>query len=371
MIVRDEASNIEKCLASVAPYINYYVICDTGSKDNTKELIKNFFDQRKIPGEILDHEWVDFGHNRSLALKACYGKTHWALMIDADDNISGVLPTNLLSDDFDAYQVNLASGNSHWKRTQIFNLKNKKWRYEEPLHEYPTCDSQAKIGNLEGPYKWNAQANGYRLKSAGDSTQKYFNDYCILKKLLLKDSKQPRKQFYAAQSAFDAGLYDIAEKEYLNNIKLEGWNEEIFYSWYRIGICRHKLERDIKDIAEAYLMAFEVAPHRAESLYNLSVMYRHNKMPNRSFIYANAGLNIPFPNNSLFVDVNCYSWGILDEVASTAYYTSQPITGIKACLKLLHEKLAPAEHVERIKSNLAAYKNKYPQLSCWNSLNIK
>lgn len=371
MIVRDEASNIEQCLSSVAPYIDYYVICDTGSKDNTKEIIKNFFEKRNIKGEILDHEWVDFGHNRSLALQACYNKTHWAMMIDADDNISGVLPTNLLSDEFDAYQVNLCSGNSHWKRSQLFNLKNKKWRYEEPLHEYPTCDGTHKIGNLEGPYKWNAQANGYRLKSAGNATQKYFNDYCTLKKLLLNDANQPRKQFYAAQSAFDAGLYELAEKEYLNNIKLEGWPEEIFYSWYRIGICRYKLERDVKDIAEAYLTAYEVAPHRAESLYNLSVLYRNKKMPNRSFIYANAGLNIPFPRNSLFVDTSCYTWGILDEVGSTAYYTSQPIVGIKACLKLVHEKLAPEEHIERIKSNLGAYRNKFPELSCWNSLNIK
>ena len=45
MIVKDEAPNIERCLASCAPFINYYVICDTGSTDNTKEIIKKFFDE--------------------------------------------------------------------------------------------------------------------------------------------------------------------------------------------------------------------------------------------------------------------------------------------------------------------------------------
>jgi glycosyltransferase involved in cell wall biosynthesis len=92
MIVKDEAPNIERCLASCAPFINYYIICDTGSTDNTKEIIKKFFDEKGIPGEILDHEWSDFGTNRSKALEACMGKTKWVMMIDADDAYSGAMP---------------------------------------------------------------------------------------------------------------------------------------------------------------------------------------------------------------------------------------------------------------------------------------
>ena len=122
MIVKNESSNIERCLSSVAAYIDYYVICDTGSTDDTKEKIVNFFDLKGIKGEIHDHKWEDFGTNRTKALELTYGKTKWALMIDADDSISGKLPVEKLSDEFDAYNVILSKESFRWYRTQIFNI---------------------------------------------------------------------------------------------------------------------------------------------------------------------------------------------------------------------------------------------------------
>ena len=44
MIVRDEATIITKCLDSVVKYLDYWVICDTGSTDQTKEIICDFFE---------------------------------------------------------------------------------------------------------------------------------------------------------------------------------------------------------------------------------------------------------------------------------------------------------------------------------------
>ena len=43
MIVKNEEKVIERCLESVYKYLDYWVICDTGSIDKTKRIIKNFF----------------------------------------------------------------------------------------------------------------------------------------------------------------------------------------------------------------------------------------------------------------------------------------------------------------------------------------
>ena len=74
MIVRNEAKVICRALDSVMELIDYWVICDTGSTDDTPAIIKSYFQERKIPGELHSQAWINFGHNRNEALKLARGK---------------------------------------------------------------------------------------------------------------------------------------------------------------------------------------------------------------------------------------------------------------------------------------------------------
>jgi glycosyltransferase involved in cell wall biosynthesis len=355
MIVKDEAPIITRCLLSVAPYIDHYVICDTGSSDNTVEVIKSLFDGIGKTGEIYHDKWTDFGSNRSLALQRCYGKADWALMIDADDSIEGRLPIEKLDLSQDAYNVHLYKDGCAWDRPQIFNLTTKNWRYAEPLHEYPTCDSEATIGTLDGDYKWVARCEGNRN---ANPTDKYKKDYFLLKSFLINNPKDTRKQFYAAQSAHDANMIEIAEKEYLKRIELGGWHEEIYISWYKVGLCRWTLNRCPESVAEAFLKAFETDPSRLEALCQLSFYYRVKNRPVAAFATAIVGKDMPKTNAILFVEEACHDWKILDEIGSTAYYANRSEIGLEVCEKLLASPKTPIDQRERILSNLNLYKQK-------------
>lgn len=359
MIVKDEAPIIKRCLLSVIPYIDYYIISDTGSSDETKKIIKETMDEAGIEGEIHDDIWVDFGFNRSKVLERCYGKTKWAIMIDADDSIEGNLPIDKLSDEIDSYTVLLEKDNCQWRRTQIFNFTRKKWRYEEPLHEYPACDGEAVSGDLCGDYIWKARCEGNRNQNP---TEKYRKDYELLKKHLKQNPNDSRKQFYAAQSAFDAFMYKNAEEEYLKRIYLGGWYEEIFYSWYRIGMARWRQNKSTNSIIEAFTKAFEASPSRLEPVVSLSWYYRSINRPVAGFMVALAGLNIKETKDILFVDKECYTWRIYDEVASTAFYANRPDIGIPCCKKLLQENLAPKSEIPRILGNLKLYCKNFPNV---------
>ena len=65
----------------VKDFIDYWVICDTGSTDDTKSIINS--ELSGISGELHEVEWVSFGHNRTALLKLCKGKADYLLLIDA------------------------------------------------------------------------------------------------------------------------------------------------------------------------------------------------------------------------------------------------------------------------------------------------
>ena len=87
MIVRDESKVIKRLLDSVAPFIDWYTIVDTGSEDNTKAIIKEVMDGHGIEGEIVDHEWISFSDARNKAIQSMKGKADWGFIIDADEQL--------------------------------------------------------------------------------------------------------------------------------------------------------------------------------------------------------------------------------------------------------------------------------------------
>jgi hypothetical protein len=67
-------------------------------------------------------------------------------------------------------------------------------------------------------------------------------------------------------------------------------------------------------------------------------------------------LSIPLPqDNILFVDTGVYTWGILDEVATTAAHVGKFHMGLAACDKLLSEPFLPQEQKERVMANRKLY----------------
>ena len=85
MIVKNESEVIKRCIDSIKDYISYWVICDTGSTDGTQEIIKTTMEEYGIPGELHEHEWVDYGTNRTKSLELSKDKGDYRLIIDADD----------------------------------------------------------------------------------------------------------------------------------------------------------------------------------------------------------------------------------------------------------------------------------------------
>ena len=228
MIVKNESHIIHECLNSIYKYIDYWVISDTGSTDETQDIIKNFFAEKGIPGELHQDECKNFGHNRTLALRHCDEKAEYAWMIDADDYVDGTFkfPEKM---DADGYVIRMGRPEFSWWRTQIFRV-DCKWRYEGVLHEYPACEKETQnLQKIEGNYYVNARTLGARNVGIS-ATDKYKKDAEVLEKALIDEPNNTRYQFYLAQSYFDSQQWENAENAYMKRAQMGGWQEEVYYS---------------------------------------------------------------------------------------------------------------------------------------------
>jgi tetratricopeptide (TPR) repeat protein len=363
MIVKNESHIIHECLNSIYKYVDYWIISDTGSTDGTQDIIKNFFKEKGIPGELHQDEWKNFGHNRTLALRHADGKADYVWMIDADDKVEGnfVFPEKM---EADGYVLRIGKPDFSWWRTQIFKTESK-WEYRGVLHEYPACSikEQPVLMKLEGDYRVDARTLGAR--NVGISViEKYTRDAETLEKAMLDEPTNTRYQFYLAQSYFDSQQYEKAIDAYRKRAEMGGWAEEVYYSLYRIGIARALLDRPWPEIMSSLLDAYNYRPQRVEALVHISQVLRQKyDQPAAAFIFARQAAEAPFPQEEiLFVPDIVYKFHALDEVAATAFYAGRPEIGYLAAKKLLEEGRVPPDQVQRVENNFQQYRKIMEQI---------
>ena len=364
MIVKDETHIIKDCLTSMLPYIDRYDITDTGSTDGTPELIKEFFDEHGVEGEVYLSDWKGFGDHsgkmgsRSESLRNCDGKADYAWIIDADDYVTGnfEFPEKM---DADSYSLRIGREEFTWWRNQIFKT-GQDWCYIGVLHEYAECKGkpheEVTTDRIFGEYHVSARTEGAR--NVGITTvEKYTRDAEMLLKALEDEPDNVRYQFYLAQSFFDSQQYEKSLEAYLKRSEMGGWEEEIFYSLYRAGMIKAILDYTWPEIQQQFLEAYNFRPFRAEPLYQIARLYRqvHDK-PRLAYAFAKMAIEIPYPKEDiLFISDDVYKWQILDELGASAYYAGKPHVGYHACKRLVDENLIPEHSKSRVVDNLKSY----------------
>ena len=318
MIVKNEAHIIENTLEKLCAKIkfDYWVICDTGSTDDTPKIITAFFEKKGIKGELFFDEWVNFAHNRTLALQRAYKKTNLLLVFDADDEIVGDLkiPTEVLFDEYH-FQFGSAVGINYTRVLMINNYKQ--YEFLSVIHEFISCkEGPAKSAIMSGNYYVISGRTGNRSLDP----DKYLKDALILEKAhgeALKTNNHlfHRYAFYCANSYKDCGKIEDAIKWYKITLGQEQqWAQEKYVSCLNIYDCYQKLGEQEKGFF--YLVkAFAYDTERVECLFPLLVHYccanmnrvAYNYYLNIKDFYENRYLNTNI-SNKLFTIQDKYDF---------------------------------------------------------------
>lgn len=360
MIVKNEAHVIARCLASVLPAIDAWAIVDTGSTDDTIGVIERFFAGKK-PGKVVCLPWVDFGTNRTQALRLPT-KNDYAFIIDADD----VLQIDdeqafcaSLSTGADAYEMTIRGSGITWTRLH-FVRASMPFRYDGAIHEHVECDEPFTRGRIVGA-EYVVLGGGGR---SADLVAKKEIELELLERDLAKNPQDARAAFYLAQTHYYAWDIPKAIAAYERVLELHGWTEERFIAALRLGELWNACGNWPK-AQDFYLRAYGYNPQRAEPLHRIAKYYRERGgegWAHMAYFFAErAAAIVPDPSGFL-VEAETHEWKCLDELSLAAYYTGRYMESLNASEMLLGYRRVPASDQARIRDTMNFAKKAIPSV---------
>jgi hypothetical protein len=347
MIVRDEAHIIRRCLDSVKPYIDHWIICDTGSVDDTCVVARS--ELAEIPGKVLHHKWKDFGYNRTLALHvAARTGCDYILVIDADEVLHIDDPTILTTLTEDAYRVEMQFPTVSYPRVNLMRSA-RNFRYVGVIHEYATCDPPAPEYFLD-PTKIHMTTDG--MGARGVSGKKILGDLAIMKQSVINEPENARYWFYLAQGYEVASMVEDAINTYAKRATMGDYQEEIWFSHYRMGVLR-SIQQKWGVATLHYLDAYNADPTRAEPLYWLARAYHDRQQDKLAMLFLEQVALIDKPVSALFVEPAVYDYLRWIHYTVCLYNTGQHEDAVMMAHKVLDAGKAPAEYLPALQRIVA------------------
>jgi glycosyltransferase involved in cell wall biosynthesis len=391
-MVKNEAPVIERMLESVYKYIDYWVIQDNGSTDGTQDIIKNFFENKNIPGILYYEPWQYPGYNRNHTLQHCLASNHgcdYILRMDADEILE-------VDDNFDweiikshdAWNVVARSGNYDYYRMWLWKAGLPWYFADDKRHEtiHLKDNVQYSKGMLpvgfrhvllpggvtwENPFKFFIDAlelenqvvtkqncqDLYHLFYVGKSYNDTVNVSSFPFKLDHAKEIVRRSTFYFEQYIKS----QFPNYPNINLFKSKPKDEYTYYGLYLIG-CINETVGNTDIALDYWKKAFNFDPIRNEATIKLVEHYLNNwdDIPNL-YLYSNIGVrnHYPFPDSRVvWVEKDAYvdtGWKMLDYFSIASYHMGYYNESRDACELLLSEKyqtLLPENQRQRVEQNL-------------------
>ena len=370
LIVRDVEKTIDKCLQSFQSCVDEIVIVDTGSIDNTLEIIKRYTDK------IYHFEWIDdFSAARNFSFEKC--TKDYLLWCDGDDYILPADVEKLKNYDFEDKDIIICPyvyahdkyGNDELitARERIIKRSlNLKW--QEEIHEYIPLNG-LKMGISDIKIHHN--------KQYGTSER----NLTILERIIEKNPSS-RNLYYLAKEYTDFGRHDEAIEYFHKFLDCEGafW-ENVYQAHTALANC-FLIKGDEKKFKEHILESIKIEDRQAEPFYYMGLYYLNKGLENnymsfysRAIPWFETCLNIRRPPE-LFASYRpkFYTWApainlvlcynTLGEIQKAYDYNNKVLEYRPNYPEALKNKKILQDALNRKKSNLKDGKGKKLNLGC-------
>ncbi len=291
MIVKDEEKNVSDCLESIKDVADEIIVVDTGSIDNTKEIVS------KYTTKIYDFKWIDdFSAARNHSLSKATGD--FILWLDADDIVENPEKINeiLKNDDAKIFNFNIKYGNDVFSQARLFrNFYNIK--FSGRVHEYPVID------NL---YIKDTEVNVIHKTEKHSTENRSDRNLRLLKKEYEDNPNNSRTLFYLASAYKELTRWDEAIDFYRKYLTISIWKDERWMAQKNIG-CILSWNRKYEEAIEELKKAIEIDDRWAESYYYIAECYFYLKNPQECINWSLKAIEKKMPESPLWKEIPIYN----------------------------------------------------------------
>jgi glycosyltransferase involved in cell wall biosynthesis len=338
MIMKNEGPILPRLFDSIRGFVSEYCVMDTGSTDDTVDVLKSI----DMPGKILHGPFINFAQARNAMINQCRDvmtTCDYFVLLDADMVLRVDPAWNWDDlDDKDVYNM-IQISSVEYENVRVIRRTADRIKVVGATHEYYDVPDNYTRGLISKDLVYIHDVGDGKAK--GDKSER---DERLLREELANDPNNPRTVFYLANTLRDMGRQADAIPYYEQRSRMDnGWWVERDYAVYMLSRCYLALN-DIANARKYGELAASIS-NRAEPLYDLIYYLHHREQYALAWYYYTLASGIPKPpvDKALFIVLDIYAFWLDFEQATLSrhIYPTQPTLVLKAGLSFLNNMHAP------------------------------
>ena len=301
IMVKNGGDLFEKMLLENLHLIDRWTILDTGSTDNTIEIINRVLENKK--GQLFQEPFINFRDSRNRCLDLAEKVCKFNLMLDdtyiVKENLRIFLEVVRGDQLADSFSMIIKSHDTEYYSNRITKSAGE-LRYIYKIHEVINNEDNTNVViPVNKSFIFDERAD-YMEKRTMERKQ---YDLKLLFEEIEENPDDPRNYYYVAQTYNCINDHEKAAEYFLKRAfhKNVGFLQEKVDALFEAARCYNfKLNKSWNETEPLYQLCYEWEPERPEALYFIGVNYYLQHNDEKAYYYFKKAFEIGFPLNKQY-----------------------------------------------------------------------